>query len=149
MGQSVAGVKDRREAGFKIDHAILAQIFGLLVGDPLQRLFGLHDCDGVGKAFQIFGETAFVGALMKPLRQRCGIAGRKVRVFCFFRQVNDGLRPQHAVEVLMQEHFWQAIQSGFIKFHEGLHLPSSWVPHPNFRCVCEIRMGVFTRASPP
>ncbi len=68
MGQSLASVKDRREAGFKIDHAILTQIFGLLVCDPLQRLFRLHDGDGVGKAFQIFGEAALVRALMKPLR---------------------------------------------------------------------------------
>ena len=100
-----AGVKDRREASFKIDHAILAQIFGLLVRDPLQRLFGLHHRDGVGKAFQVLGETSLVRALMKPLRQRRRIAGGKFGVLRFFCQVNDGLRPQYAVEVLVQKHF--------------------------------------------
>ncbi len=105
MGQSLARVKDRREARFKINHAILAQIFGLLVRNPLQRLFGLHHCDGVGKAFEVLGETPFVRALMKPLGQRHRIAGRKLGVFRFFCEINDGLRPQYSVEVLMQKHF--------------------------------------------
>ena len=78
MGQSLAGVKDRRKARFKIDHAILAQIFGLFVRHPLQRLFRLHHRDGVGKALQIFGQTPLVRALMKPLGQRCRIAGGKI-----------------------------------------------------------------------
>ncbi len=105
MRQSVAGVKDRREARFKIDHAIVAQIFGLLVRDPLQRVFRLHHGDGVRKSFQIFGETSLVRALMKPLGQRRRIAGGKIGVFCLLGQVNDGLRPQHAVQMFVQKHF--------------------------------------------
>src|SRR6266403_1766961 len=117
MRQSVAGVKDRREASFKVDHAILAQIFGLLVSNSLERPFGLHHCDGVGKAFQILRETPLVRSLMKPLGQRCRIAGRKVGVLCFLCQVNDRLRPQHAVQMFVQEHLGQAAPSLFIKLH--------------------------------
>ncbi len=110
VGQSLAGMKNRRKAGFKVNHAILAQVFGLFVGDALQRLFGLHDRDGVREALQIFGEAALVRALMKPLGQRRRIAGGKLRVFCELCQINDGLRPQHAIEVFMQKNFWQAPQ---------------------------------------
>ena len=81
MSQSLAGMKNGRKASFKVNHAIFAQIFGLLVSDALQRLFRLHHRDGVGEAFQVFGQTALVRALMEPLGQRNRIAGWKVRIF--------------------------------------------------------------------
>ena len=67
VGQSLSGVKNRRETGFEINHAVPAQVFGLFVGDALQRFFGLHHGDGVSEAFQIFGQAALVRALMEPL----------------------------------------------------------------------------------
>ena len=119
MRQSLAGVKHRRKTGFKIDHAILAEIFGLLIGHPLQRLFRLHHRDGVGEAFKIFGKAPFVSSLMKPLTQRGRIAGRKLGVFRFLGQIDDGLGPQYSVQMLVQKHFGQAGQLSLIKLHKG------------------------------
>ena len=80
MGQSLTGMKYRRETSFKVNHAVFAQILGLFISHALERLFRLHHRDGVGKAFEIFGQAPLVGALMEPI-------GKRGRVIQALRQV--------------------------------------------------------------
>ena len=46
--------------------------------------------------------------------QRHGIAGGQFRVLRFFGEINDSLRPQYDVEMLVKKHFRQRDQSAFI-----------------------------------
>src|ERR1700752_3674145 len=103
MGQSSLPVKNWREAGFKVDHTVPAEILGLLICDALQGLLRLHDRNGMCKALQIFGKTSLVRASMKPLRKRLGIACRKVQVSLVSCQLNHGLGAQHTVQMLVQK----------------------------------------------
>jgi len=81
MSEPFSGVKNRREAGLKVDDPVAAEVFGLFVGHAFERFLGLQDGYGVGKSEQIFSQAALVGTLMKPERQffrvvggQCGIA---------------------------------------------------------------------------
>ena len=102
------GMKDGSKASLKIDNSLPTQVFGLFVGHALQRLLGLHHRDGVREPLQIFRQTALIGAAKKPLGKFLGIVGWKIRVFCVSRQFNHSLRPQHAIQMLVQEDFGKA-----------------------------------------
>ena len=67
MGQSFLGVKNGRKASLEINDSVPTQIFGLFVGDALQRLLGLHHGDGVSEALQIFREAPLIRAAKEPL----------------------------------------------------------------------------------
>ncbi len=103
-------MKHWREASLKIDNPVAAQIFGLLIGDALQRFFGLHHCDGVREALQIFRKAALIRSAKKPLGKCLRGVCRKVRILSVSSQINHGLRPQHTVQVLVQKDFGKALQ---------------------------------------
>ena len=81
------------------------------VRKPLaQRVFGLHHGDRVRKPFQIFGETSLVSSTEEPLRKSVRIVGWQVRIFGIPRQLNDRLRTQHAIQVLVQKNLGNPLQ---------------------------------------
>ena len=96
-------MKHRRKASLEVDHTVPAQVLRLFIGHALQRLLRLHHRDGVREAFQVLSEAALIGTLVKPLRERRGVLGGETGVFRVFRQIDDGLRPQDAVEVLVEK----------------------------------------------
>ena len=49
VSQIFPGMKNRRKASLKVNHAILAQILGLFICHALKCIFRLHHPDGVGK----------------------------------------------------------------------------------------------------
>src|SRR5580704_8639064 len=77
-------MEDRRETRFKVDQAVTAQVLDLFKGDTLQCFFRLHDRDGVCEAFEIFGETTLVRALMEPLGKGLRIVGGSFKYFALF-----------------------------------------------------------------
>src|SRR5579864_2003784 len=102
MREVLLGVKDGREAGLKIDDTVLAEVLSLLISNAFQRLFRLHDSDGVREAFQILCEASPIGALLKPLTKRFRSVRGKIFVLDAVSQFDHGLWPQYAVEMLMQ-----------------------------------------------
>ena len=72
----------------------------------------------MGKAFQIFGEAALIRAAKKPFGQGLGIVGWQILVVRVFGQLNYSLRPQHAIQMLVQENLGKRLQKRFIKLHK-------------------------------
>ena len=110
MSQSFLRVKDRSKPGLKINDTVSTEIFGLFVRHALQRLFRLHDRNRMREPFQIFCETSLIRAAEEPLGKSIGIVCRKAFVPGISRQINDGLRSQHAIQMLVQEDFGKAYQ---------------------------------------
>lgn len=117
MSQSLLSMKDRRETSLEINNPVPAQIFSLLVSDALQRFFRLHHGDGVCKAFQVFRQASLIGSTEKPFRECLSLIGWKILVSRIACQVDYSLRPQHAVQVLVQKDLGKALQYLAIKFH--------------------------------
>ncbi len=67
MRQSFTGMKNGGETAFEINNAIATEVFSLFISDPLQRLLGLRNRNGVRETLQIFGQTAFIRALVEPV----------------------------------------------------------------------------------
>src|ERR1700733_604460 len=122
MSQSLFGVKDWRKTSFKVDDAVVAQVFDLLIGHAFERLVRLHHRNSMREAFEILRETSLVGALMEPCTQCLGIVGRKLLIFRGFGQFDDSLRSQHAVQMFMEKYLGQSSQRVF-KIHRRLRLP--------------------------
>src|SRR6202790_4215273 len=102
-------MKNGSKTGLEINNPVSTQIFGLFVGDALQRLFCLHHCDGVREALQIFCKTPLIRSAKEPLRKCLWGIGWELRVVCVSRQLNDSLRPQHTVQMLVQKDFGKAL----------------------------------------
>src|ERR1700722_8271095 len=108
-------MKNRGEAGFEVNHSIATQIFGLLISNALECFLGLHDCDGVSEALQVFSQAALVGAAKEPLGKRFRNGGWQIGVVCVARQLDDGLGAQHPIQMLVQEHFGKTRQQSLSK----------------------------------
>src|ERR1035441_5074084 len=130
MGQSFVRVKDGRKASFKVDHAILAQVLSLFVGDAFEGFLRLHHGDSVAEALKIFGETSLIRAAMKPLRQCMGIGSRKFRIAHIFGQINHSLRAQHTIQVLVQEVFGLSAKYLSIWFHRMFFPENTYLRMP-------------------
>jgi hypothetical protein len=102
MGKPFFGMKNRRKSSLEIDDAIAMEVLGLLVSNSLQRLFRLHNGNGVRETPQILGQAALIRPAMEPFTEFLGIAGRKLCVPGVASELDDRLRPQYTVEVLVQ-----------------------------------------------
>lgn len=110
MGQSFLRMKDRSKTSLEINNPISTQILCLFVRNPLQRLFGLHHRDRMGKAFQILRETPLIRSAKEPLRKGIRIVRGQARVFDIPGQICDALRPQNAIQMLVQKDFGKTYQ---------------------------------------
>jgi hypothetical protein len=142
VGQSFLGVEDWREASFKVDHAVTAQVLDLFKGDSFQRFFRLHDRDGVGEALEILAETALVRALMEPLGKGLRIVGGKLQIFRTVCQFDHGFRSQHAIQVFVQKYLWQLSQQRFIELHGmfGSLIKGFSEEHDHYKCALFLAM---------
>ena len=109
-GSILLGMKNRRKASFKINDPVAAQIFGLFVSDALQRILGLHYRDGMCESLQIFRQASLIGSADKTIRRAPEGHRWKVCVFRISGQFDDCLRPQHAIQVLVQKDFGKTLQ---------------------------------------
>jgi hypothetical protein len=115
-------VKNRCKPSLKINNPVAAEIFGLFVSHALQRLLSLHDGDRVLETLQVFRQTALIGSAKKPigqgLRVVVGNFGWKVGIFRGSSQFDNCLRPQHAIQVLVQQNFGKTLEQFFIESHK-------------------------------
>jgi len=96
--------EDRRVPDLGVDDAVRREIRAALVRDPLHRFGRLHDCDRVGEAAQVQRQRAGRGARAEPAAELGRIGRRQPVVLELLRELDDGLRPEAAVEVVVEEH---------------------------------------------
>jgi hypothetical protein len=86
-----------------VDHAVIGQVLGRFPGDAVERFRCLHHADGVPEGVQVEVEMAAVGARGERRGELIGIARRQAGIPGFVGQVDDRLRPQPAVQVVVQQ----------------------------------------------
>ena len=106
---------------FYLDRSILALVARANIdgfpGDPGQRRFVLHHRKTYLETFQIKGKALSVGASVEPFGQigpgRCG----QVHLL-LFGQLDDGVRPDTAVEMIVKLHL-RELSYHFPCYHVG------------------------------
>ena len=96
----------RREPHLGVHHAVSGQIDGGLVGNPLDRVCGLHHGERVLEGRQVLQQVAGLGAAGEPRLQIVRV-GRRQRPTDRVRELEDGRHAQTAVEMIVQEHLGQ------------------------------------------
>ena len=97
-----------REPHLGVDDAVGGQVLRAFGGHPDQRIRRLHDGDGVPEGVQVQLELAVMGRTGQPGGQPAGVGGREAGVAVLGRELDDRLRSQAAVEVIMQQHLRRA-----------------------------------------
>ena len=96
-----------RKTHLGVDHAVGRQVLGALGRDPDQRLPGLHHRHGVAEGLEVQLEPAALrGGRSHSARPAASSAGS--RRYPPGGQLDDGLRAQPTVEVIVQQHFGSA-----------------------------------------
>ena len=85
-----------------VDHIVGRQILGAFGGDPVQRLRGLHDGDGVRERLQVADQRSAVRGGGEPPGQIVDLGGGQRVVTDLGGDVEHGGRPQPAVEMVVQ-----------------------------------------------
>ena len=96
-------VKDRREAGLDVHDAVVVHILHHLIRDALERFFGLHDAAGVGESFQIERQASALCPPLEPNVEFAGIRRRQFVVADVLGELNDCLRANAAVEMIVKK----------------------------------------------
>ncbi len=91
-----------------VDDAVRGEVLDALAGDPGDRRTVLHDGDGVVEGLEVADERPGVGRLGEPAPQRRRVGGREL-VADLGGQLDDRLRSQAAVEVVVQQHLRGAV----------------------------------------
>ena len=98
----------RREPDLGIDNPVGGQVFGALGGDPDQRIPGLHHGHCVLECLQVQLELAARRGTRYPLGQASRTAGWQPPVPLLAGQLDDGLRAEPAIKVIVQQHLRSA-----------------------------------------
>jgi hypothetical protein len=117
--QALAGMEDWGKPCFDIHDSVLVHVLHHFVSDALEAFVGLHHATGVREAFEIERQTAPLGAAVKPRGQVARIGRRQRVVTLILRQLDDRLRPQPAIEMVVQQNLWQRSNEGLGKLHEA------------------------------
>ena len=120
-------------AALGVDDAVGGEVLRALAGDAEEALAGLHDGQGVVERLEVARQGAGVGALAEPGAERSGL-GRGQGVVADVRgQLDDGLRAQPAVEVVVQQDLGRAAQ--VVDAHALAHASvSGGRPRPGAPC---------------
>lgn len=99
----------RSQTQLSVDDIVGSQIFDGLTSHTRQRLSGLHDSTGVREGSQVARQRSGVAGVNKPLLQLIRIGGRQlIGVTAVRGQVDNGLRAQTTIEVIMKQYLGQA-----------------------------------------
>ncbi len=93
-----------REPHFCVHDAVCGEVDRGLVGDPMQRGLGLHHRERVLERREVLENVARVGSTPEPRRELVNVRRRQLPVADRIGQLDDRLRPQPAVEVVVQQH---------------------------------------------
>ena len=106
QAQPFLGVQLGGEPHLGVDHPVVVEVFSALGRHPLQGVAGLHDAHGVGEGLQVQGEVEAAGPSHHPPGQIVGVGGGQIVVAGLGRQLDHGLGPQAAVQVVVQQYLW-------------------------------------------
>ncbi len=106
--ETALGVQLGGEAHLGVDHAVLGEVERALPRHPHERVGRLHHPDGVREGRQVRRQRAGVRGLPEPDAEVVRVARRQVAVAVLLGELDDGLRAQPAVQVVVQEHLRRA-----------------------------------------
>ena len=86
-----------------IDHPVGGQILNALAGDPVQSVNGLHHHQCLGEGLEVPLERAGIGVDPEPGAKCARLTCRKPLVANGVGELDDRLRAQSAVQVVMQK----------------------------------------------
>ena len=86
-----------------IDHSVCGKILHALAGNPVQGIRGLHDRQRLLERLQVTHQRTRAGAVREPGPERVCILCRKSLVANGLGELDDRLRAQSAVEVIVQQ----------------------------------------------
>ncbi len=112
-------MEERGEARFDVHHAVAVHVLHHFVGDAFEGLCGLHHATRVREPFEIHRQAAALSAAVKPPREIARVGGWQAFVTLLLREVDDGLRPQAPVEMVVQEHLGQGSNQRGVHLHRG------------------------------
>ena len=78
----------------------------------------MHHATGVRESFQVQRQAASLRAAVKPFAERARVVGGQRRVALIQRQVDRRLRPQAAVEMIVQQDLGQRSNKGVAQLHK-------------------------------
>ena len=102
--EPVLDVELGREPDLGVHDAVGGEVLGALGGDALDRVAVLHHADRVGERLEVEHEVVALGAAVEPGRELLDVGRRQLAVVELLGELDDGRRPQAAVEVVVQEH---------------------------------------------
>ena len=117
--QALLGAELGREAHLGVDDAVGGEILRALVGDPFDRVAVLHHADGVGERLEVEHEVVALGAAVEPRREVVDVGGRQGVVAVLAGQLDHGLRPQPAVEVVVEQRLGRPRGAGRSRAHQA------------------------------
>ena len=103
IGQPAGRRQLRREAHLGVHDAVGGEVQRALARHPVDRVGGLHHADGVRERLEVAHQRAGVGRLPEPRAELGRIGGGQVAVPVRVGQLDHRLRPQPAVEVVVQQ----------------------------------------------
>jgi len=105
QGEAALSVQFRGEADLGIHDPVGREVLGALLGDPGERLPGLHHADRVPERVQVDLQVAAAGAFGQLLGQFRRVTGGQIGVTGFLCQFQHRLRAQAAVQMVVQQDF--------------------------------------------
>src|SRR5450631_2509507 len=106
-------------ANLGIDHPVGGEVPHALAGNPMQPVNCLHHDQSPLESGEVALERARVGTVAEPGPQCARLASRKPLVTNGVSQLDDRLRSQSTVEVVVQERF-RRTQENVVGDHSGL-----------------------------
>ena len=103
QAEPALGVQLGREPHLGVHDPVGGQVLGAFGGDPAQRVRGLHHPDRVPEGVQVDLQVTAVRTLGEPLGQLFFVVGGQAVVARLAGQLEDGPRPQAAVQVVVQQ----------------------------------------------
>ena len=102
-GQPLSQMLLGRVPALGVDDPVSRQILHALTGYPTEAPGRLHHGKGVVEGLEIERQRARVRTLPEPRATRLGVLGRKPSVAHFLSELDDRVRTQAAIEVVMEE----------------------------------------------
>ena len=113
-------------AALGVDNPVGSQVEHALLGDPRQPGLGLHDGHGVREGLQVAFQRPRVGRLVEPRPEARSIVRRQTGIPDLVGDLEDRLRPDATVEVVVQQHFRCGQDGGRIRPSGSAHESSRW-----------------------
>ncbi len=92
-----------REPHLGVHDAVVRQVLRAFAGDADQRLGRLHHADRVRERLEVQDQVLAAGAPRHPRAELRGVGGRKIRVPGLVGELDDRVRSEAAVEMVVEQ----------------------------------------------